>query len=133
MMATNYGRDIYCLDELRPGRSARGILPLVQRCYHRLITERGSLRGTPGAESFGDPLVDMIGETRTSIPRLQSRIKAELRKEIQLQSVDVDVAETVLGPSVSYTVTIHGVAAEGEFTLVLGVDGVTTQLLGVTT
>lgn len=133
--AAMYGTDTMCIDSLRTGRFARGLAVLAQRDYHRLCTPQGTLRGGPNEKNFGLDLAGMCGAAITtaleaSIPQ---RVKNELLKDPQNKAVDVHVRRSDLGGGdVQWTVTVDVDAAVGSFSLVLGVSGVTVELLDLT-
>lgn len=128
---TDYGRDTWCLDSLQTGRYVHGIRRVAQRCYHRLITPQGMLRGGVDERNFGLDLSGMIGSATS--PQLEAalgpRIRNELLKDPEVESVDVNVTASQSGPERSWTIKISGKAAAGPFQLVLAVSGVTLTLL----
>ncbi len=131
---TDFGRDTLCLDSLRPGRYATGWRLLAQRCYHRLITPRGSLRGGEDEANFGLDLGELLGDAdspalRASIP---GRIANELQKDPEVDTVDVTVDVLTVAPGeLRWTITISVTSALGPFDLVLAVSGVTVELVGL--
>lgn len=125
-----YGRDTYCLDARQTGRLARGLVLLGQRCYHRLVTPRGMLRGGEDEANFGIDLSAEVGgmSDGSTALRLKGMTEAELRKE-EIEEVEATVTETASGPYRSYSISIRVTAAEGPFELVLEVSAVTVELL----
>lgn len=131
---TDFGRDVYCLDSLQSGRYASGLRLLGQRCYHRLITPRGALRGGKHERNFGIDLAGMVGSTVSAQQQaaLPGRIKNELLKEAEVQSVRATVVPTTLSDgTISWEITIDVQSALGPFDLVLAVSGVSVQLLSL--
>lgn len=93
------------------------------------------LRGGEAERNFGLDLTALIGSTSTKADEaaLPGRIRAELTKDERIESVDVVVLakdESSAGGR-SYEITIEAITGEGPFTLAVGVDGVTVELLGI--
>ena len=132
-MTTDFGRDTLCQDSLKPGRYATKARLVGQRCYHRLITPRGLLRGGADEANFGLDLAGMCGAAVT--PELEAaigpRVKAELMKDAQVESVAVDVVKSGTPLERTWTITIDAKTAEGPFELVLAVADVTVEILGL--
>jgi hypothetical protein len=132
-MTTDFGTDTLCLDSLRTGRRVTGVRRVAQRCYHRLITPRGMLRGGVDEGNFGLDLASLCGSAVTA--ELESaigpRIRTELKKDPQVDTVDVDVVSTTVAGVVSWVITISATTAAGPFRLVVGVSDVTVELLGL--
>ncbi len=129
---TDFGRDTLCLDSLRPGRYATGWRLLAQRCYHRLITPRGSLRGGEDEANFGLDLGELLGDSDSPALRasLPGRIAGELAKDPEVDTVDVTVDALATGPGeTTWTIAVSVTSAAGPFDLVLEVSGVTVKLL----
>ena len=130
-MTTDFGRDTYCLDSLRTGRMASGPMLVGQRCYHHLITPRGTLHGGEDEASFG---FDVSGEIGKLVEpgydaALKSKIDAELSKDPAILRTETSVFVSQVGAAVSCEVTVIGYTEEGPFRLVVGVSEVTTELL----
>lgn len=130
------GLDTYCLDELRTGRLVSGALLVGQNVYHFVTTPQGTLRGGEEEDRFGYDLAAKIGSA-TSDAHANS-VAAELRarllqhdERIDQQSLTVTIVSSRVGPEVSWRVTIKGETAQGPFRLVLGIEGVTVELLGL--
>lgn len=128
------GRDITCTTSLRTGRFSNGPRLVAEALYRRFSTPRGTLRGGEDEDNYGLDLTETVGSvvTASDIASLPGRIRAEAQKDERLSKVEVTVVRTNSGSAVSFDVTIEGETAEGEFTLVLGVNDVTVELLGVT-
>lgn len=126
-------RDTYCVDEIKPGRLARGVQLLAQRCYHRLTTPPGTLRGGEEEADFGLDLAGFVGSTEDSAleSMLPVRVQNELRKDPAIDSVKVDALRTENAKRVSWDLSIHIESVDGEVDLLLRVDEVTVQLLRV--
>ena len=127
------GRDTYCVDELRPGRYARGVQLVAQRCYHRLITPRGDLLGGDDEANFGFDLASFVGSTSPNDvdAMLPVRVRNELLKVPMVYGVDVKAVRTESQKRISWTLTIRVQSGAGPFELIVGVSEVTTELLGV--
>lgn len=131
VIVVDFGRDTWCRDSLRTGRLASGLELVAQRCYHRVTTPRGSLRGGEDEENFGIDLSAEIGALAGdgNALRLQGAIEGELRKEEVVDTVKATVSETVNGAEVAYDITIEVETAEGPFELVLAASEVSVDLL----
>lgn len=130
-MADLVGRDVYCSDSLRPGRTARGAILTGQRLYHALITPRGALLGGPDEESFGEDLEGLCGKQDAEL-EIESRVARAASKDETILSVETTVSrsEDTAG-NVSYDVEIAAKTAEGPFRLVLAVGDVTVAMVGL--
>lgn len=130
------GRDIYCLDALRPGVWARGLQLVGQRCYRRLITPRGALRGGEDEENFGLDLAGFVGsnDVATAQAMLPAMVRNELLKDPAIDDVAVSAQRTELGGGrVGWRLTVDVVTTDGDVQLIVGVDGVTIDLIGLVT
>lgn len=132
-MATNFGRDTSCTTSLRTGRLVTGARLVAESAYRRLTTPRGMLRGGEEELNFGLDLTEVIGSVKTAADAaaLPGRIRAELKKDERIESVDVVVTETTSGPGRSFAVRVDALTAEGPFTLAIAVSEVTVELLGI--
>jgi hypothetical protein len=132
-MATNFGRDISCLDSLRPGVFVSGARLVAEACYRRLTTPRGMLRGGEAEASYGLDLTNFVGSTtaRADIASLEGRIRNELLKDERVSSVGVTIVVETTGPAKSLKIAINAATANGPFTLQVKVTEVTVKLLGI--
>jgi len=133
---TDFGRDVLCLDSLLTGRYATGLRVLGQRCYHRLITPRGMLRGGADEGNFGLDLASKCGAASSASLRaaLPSQIENELRKDPQVLSATAAIVWTEPNPGqVEAEITVTVESAEGPFDLVLAVSSVSARLLKLVT
>jgi len=129
---TDYGRDTLCIDTLSTGRLARGPRLVGQRCYHRLITPRGTLLGGRDEADFGLDLASLVGSTSPpSSESLAAQIRAELLKDPEVESVTAHVEESRDGALIRWTITVDARSAKGPFRLVVGVSDVSVELLGL--
>lgn len=136
MATTDYGQDISCgAAGLRTGTMVDGLTVVAEAIYRRLTTARGTLRGGEAEQDYGLDLKSVIGSSLTAgtSAALPGRIENEIRKDERIESVTVDVASTVDGPATTWTIRIFATTAVGTFNLVVGVDDVSAQLLGITT
>lgn len=137
MMATenalDVGRDVYCLDSLRPGRMARGVTLVGQRCYHRLITPRGALRGGDDEANFGLDLAGKCGSTDDTIldSMLPVMVQNELLKDPTVESVKCTASRITDAGQSSWTLSIDVQSSEGPFELIVAASAVSVELLGV--
>lgn len=131
-MTTNFGMDTWCQDSMRTGRYARGPLLVAQNVYHRLITPRGMLVGGEDEANYGVDLLGLIGQPDTSAAALEAIIAAEIRKDERVASVLVKVTMSRSGASTTATIDVFARTAEGPFTLQIGVEDVTIELLKIT-
>ena len=135
-MSTGYGSDVWCLDSLQPGRIARGVNLVVQALYGRMITSRGTLRGTDEAAVYGYDVAEMIGAVGypAALKILPAALRAEFLKDDRVSGAVVTVYQvTDAAGNISLTIetsaTLHD---SGEtFAFTVSATDVTTQLLGV--
>jgi hypothetical protein len=128
------GRDIWCLDSLRPGVWATGVQLVAQRCYRRLITPAGTLIGGEDEQNFGLDLASFIGSTDVESVQamMPARVRNELLKDPAVEEVTVDGELSEIGGGrVTWRLTIDVTTTEGDVELIVGVDGVTVELIGV--
>lgn len=127
------GRDTYCLDELRPGRWARGVQLVGQRCYRRLITPKGTLLGGEEEADFGLDLPGYVGSNQPAEldSMLPVMVRNELLKDPAVDAVSVTSSRTVSGGEVSWRLGIAIETTEGDVELIVAVSSVTVDLLGV--
>ena len=127
---TDFGRSVWCVDSLQPGRYAVGIMSVAQNAYHRLITPTGMLGDDPdyGLDLAGLCGSDHMPSTLASLPR---RIEAELLKDERIRAVDVDATVTEDGPAATWTIEVRAHTDAGPFELVLAVGDVSVELLGL--
>jgi len=134
-MTTDFGRDTYCADSLRTGRYASGAVLVGQRCYHRLITPRGMLRGGEEERNFGLDLAGKIGHgvTKNEEAALPGQIQNELRKDAEVLEVSTRISSVKdSAGAVSWTIAISGTTAVGPFELVMGIAGNVPTLVRLT-
>ena len=128
------GRDIYCLDELAPGRWASGTTLLAQRCYRRLITPGGTLRGGEEEASFGLDMAGFCGRTDPASlsALLPVVVRNELLKDPAVDAVDVTAERIDNAGVVSWTLSISVTGTDGNVDMIVSVSALTVDLLGVT-
>jgi phage baseplate assembly protein W len=132
-MATDYGRTIDCADSIRTGRYVTGVRLVAQAVYHRLITERGSLRGGEDEANYGEDLTAMVGHmtSKALVESWRSRIRNEAMKDPRVEDAVATITDVSEGVSERYEVTVECRTSKGPFQLVLGVDDVDVNLLGL--
>jgi hypothetical protein len=132
-MLVSDGLDTYCLDALIPGRLVGGLQLLAQRCYRRLITPPGSLRGGEEEADFGMDLASYVGSTDDDAidSALPVRVENELLKDPAVSSVDCVAVRNEAAGQVSWTLTIDVESTSGDVQLIVGVSAVSVELLGV--
>lgn len=128
-MATFYGSDSYCLDDIQR-ISTQVTDPRViigQRIARRLQTPRGALAIINGDPDFGWDVRQLaLGRlTPQSRTIAQAKIKEECLKDEQVLGASV----TVEPQQNNLVITIELVAADGPFNLTLNVDDVTVSAL----
>lgn len=131
---TDFGRDLYCLDHAQPGRMVSGLMAVAQNAYRFCITPPGTLRGTDEDLSFGIDLPGLVGQLDDD--QLAATLPARVHSGLtQADERILDTATTITrstdGPSSSWMIGIACTTAEGPFKLVLSVDELTVELLGV--
>ncbi len=128
-MATFYGSDSYCLDDLqRISTEVTDVRTLIgQRVARRLQTPRGALAIINGDPDFGWDVRQLCLAKLTPQSRAvaESQIQKECTKDEQVLSASVKV-EPSRGDLV---ITISLVAADGPFLLVMNVGQLTTTAL----
>jgi hypothetical protein len=135
-MATGFGTDTWCTDQIFTGRLASGVELVAQAAYRRLTTARGTLRDGDDGQVYGTDVSDFVGMVGpdNAVDALPDVVVAELLKDDRLERVDVN-ASIVRDSAGLATVTLEidaGCRDSGEtFTLTLAVGDVTTALLGL--
>ncbi len=129
----DFGRDTSCTDSLKSGRFVSGVRLVGEAAYRRLTTPRGMLRGGEEEANYGLDLTSFCGTTnpKATAASLPGRIKAELLKDERIDTVDVDVLVTTIGPETSFTITIKAQTGVGPFSLQLLASSATVELLGL--
>lgn len=119
-MTSNFGEDIYSLDEVDETRTVTGPALVAQDIYWRLQTPRsqGILEGD--APNYGIDLLELLGsaETEADAAALPGRIQTEIAEDERVLSSTVQVVRTVNGPAIEYDISIRCETAEGPFELV---------------
>lgn len=126
----SFGSDTSCTNELKPGRLVSGNRLVAEAAYRRLTTPRGSLRGGEDEQNYGLDLSELIGEDARILPALPQMIKNELTKDERIEDVNAIVTVNNTVP-VEVTIDIEAFTADGPFSLQIGVDAVTVELLKV--
>lgn len=134
-MATDFGKEMSCTTEIKPGRYVTGARLVGEAAYRRLTTPRGMLRGGENEESYGLDLTELIGTTNASADAasLPGRIQNELLKDERIVTVSADIVVTTEGPATLFAITIECATTEGPFTLQVAASEVTVSLLSLDT
>jgi hypothetical protein len=129
----DFGKDTSCLTGLRTGRFVTGARLVAEAAYRRITTPRGTLQGGEDEANYGIDLADLIGSATSpsAVAALPGQIQSELLKDERIASVTATVTSSTVGPSTTWTVSIEATTADGPFSLVLAVSGVTVELLGL--
>jgi hypothetical protein len=135
-MAADLGRDTSCTTGVRTGRLVKGARLVAESIYRRLDTRRGTLRGGRDEANFGIRLSDYVGQgddafVRSSLPGI---VTSEVTKDARIDPsrLTVEVTRRRVGVGVAYDVRIVAFTDAGPFDLVLRVDAVTVELVGLT-
>lgn len=136
-MSEGYGSDIWCIDSLAPGRTARDATVVVQALYRRVITPRGTLRGGDEEEAYGLDLAGLVGSSASQIEldSIPSKVIAEFEKDDRVESTEVSFtqATTTEGlTELTLTCVATLVDEEEDFTFTLLVTEVSVDLIGGT-
>ncbi len=93
-MAQGYGGGMWCTDQIRSGRRATHRQVVAHALYRRLITPRGTLRGSEQAAAYGFDVSGYVGAVGTalSLRALPDQVRAELLKDDRVSSVSVSAA-----------------------------------------
>ncbi len=131
----DFGYDTSCTTSLRTGRFAAGPRLVAEACFRRLSTPHGTLRGGDAEADYGLDLLNVIGNatTASAAAALPGQIQSELLKDERVSQVDATVNSSIdSAGAVSWTIAIEATTDEGPFTLVLSVNDVTVEILGLT-
>jgi hypothetical protein len=137
-VATGFGTDTWCVDQIVTGRMASGVELVAQAIYRRLTTARGTLRDGDDGQVYGTDVSDFVGMVGpdNAVDALPDVVVAEVLKDDRVERADVSasVVRDAMGLA-TVTIDIEGVLRDsGEsFTLTLRVSDVTTALLGLET
>jgi hypothetical protein len=137
-MATGFGTDTWCTDQILTGRLASGVELVAQAIYRRLTTARGTLRDGDDGQVYGTDVSDFVGMVGpdNAVDALPDVVVAEILKDDRVERAEVkaSVVRDAVGLA---TVTIEidcALRDSGEsFTLTLAVGAVTAALLGLVT
>jgi len=129
---TGYGKDMWCLTGVQPGRMVTGKLLVAQAIYRRLTTPRGMLRADL---AYGYDVVGLIGSIGADDAAVVLRfaVRAEVMKDDRVQDVDVTVTKTSLGAGEdALTIALSVLLTEDteSFALTLAVSDVSLDVVG---
>jgi len=133
-MATGYGSTMWCTDRIRSGRRATHAQAVAHALYRRLITPRGTLRGSEAAGAYGFDVSGYVGATSPDFAAesLPVQVRAELLKDDRVSDVAVSAYVDTVGGLTSVVLKVTAVLADesGDFAFTVAVNDVTTTLLG---
>ena len=130
----DFGTDTYCLDSIQTGRYASDTTLIGQRFYHALITPRGALLGGPEEESFGEDLSDLVGSPAgiESERAIREKVQRAASKDEEILKVSTQIQTTIESTgAVSHDVQIVADTAAGPFNLVLSINDLSVELVGL--
>jgi hypothetical protein len=123
--ADNYGVEVWCFDQIVPGKFARGWRVVAQAIYRRLTTPRGKLRDGDDGAAYGLDLSEYVGQAGypTAVNTLPGIVAAEIRKDDRVASVDVEAAiARAENGDVSITLDLSVTLEDGESSFDLTLD-----------
>ncbi len=126
-MATDYGSDIHCIDDIDPSFSVvTGRLAVAQALARRLGTPRGGLFYDP---EYGFDLRQFAnaGFNQALSFQISAGIEAECVKDERVRSASASV--TYDAQTERLTTAVDGISDAGPFRLVLSVSSVTVEVL----
>ncbi len=136
-MAAGYGSTMWCTDVIRSGRRATHRQVVAHALYRRLITPRGTLRGSEAASAYGFDVSGYVGATSPDFAAesLPAQVRAELLKDDRVSDVAVQAFVSTSNGLTSVVLNITAVLADesGDFAFTVAVTDVTTTLLGAVT
>lgn len=127
-MATDFGSDLSCKDDLDPTMTEVTGLNLVREAaYRRLVTRRGRLIDDL---DYGLDVRDFLSSevTPTALGQIPGQVDAELTKDERVASSTTAAAWDPVRRALTLTITAQ--TAAGPFSLVLPVSQATSVLLG---
>jgi hypothetical protein len=137
-VSTGYGTEAWCTDEYISGRYARGWMVVAQAIYRRLITPRGMLRGGDEERNGGLDLSEYVGAvgTATALAALPNLVRGEIQKDDRVAPGGVVVRPTITTEdngdvTIVLEISVRLADENEDFTLTVGVDETSTELLNV--
>jgi hypothetical protein len=137
-VSAGYGVEAWCTDEYFSGRYARGWMVVAQAIYRRLITPRGMLRGGDEERNGGLDLSEYVGAvgTATALAALPNLVRGEIQKDDRVSPGGVTVRATVATEgngdvTILLDISVRLADESEDFTLTVGVDETSTELLDV--
>ncbi len=135
-MAQGYGAGMWCTDQVRTGRRARGKTIVVHALIRRASTPRGTLRGGEAESTYGLDICGFLGAVGAEISAraIPVQLRAEWLKDDRVQdvsiagsividtdgnsSVDLDCQILLIGETESFPLTLSvseaGIAIKGS-------------------
>jgi hypothetical protein len=134
-MSEGYGRDIWCMGSLSPGRVASESTLVAQALYRRLITPRGMLRGGDEEQDYGFDVAQFVGHVDNDVAAaaLPALVRAECLKDDRVSRVDAaaDVARASNGlTEIALTLDVSLSDRRTSFSLTLSVTDAGLALTG---
>lgn len=128
-MTVDFGRDLWCLDDLDPGRTVTGALLVAQAAYRRITTPRGAVIDAP---NYGFDVRALLGKglTPAQLAAIPGQVRGEILKDERVDSCSITATYTG-GPNGTLTLSIDGETAAGPFNLVLAVTEVNVEILQI--
>jgi phage baseplate assembly protein W len=131
-MATDYGLDLACTDDLTNDMAeVTGLANVAQALYRRIITTRGALIDDP---AYGFAISNLVDDSQTARQAavIASSIDAEFEKDERvLSSTTEGRFERDKGAAWRYIAASVVTTADGPFQLVLAVSQVTVEILQI--
>lgn len=134
-MSVGFGVDTWCTDTLKPGVLARGLVLVAQAIFGRLITKRGTLRGGEEESLYGFDIAGYVGAVGNAVAllALPELVKGEIMKDQRLAGANVTASFQESAEGVSIIIVISATLQDegGDFTLTIGVNVVSAEILGL--
>lgn len=130
-MTTNFGTDLYSVDDLDETQEVSGLALIAQDALWRLQTPRAMGILAEDAPTYGMDILEAIGsvETESDVASLPSQLEAELRGDERIHTAAATVIRTLLdGGAARFDISIECTTAEGPFDLVGSVIDGTVNL-----
>jgi hypothetical protein len=120
-MTTNYGSDLYSVEDVDPTRTVTGVELVGQDAYWRLRTPNAQGILEADSPDYGLDLEGLIGsiDTPSDAAALPDKIRSELKKDERILTVDSTITRTEQSSgAVDYDIAIRCESTEGPFELV---------------
>jgi hypothetical protein len=121
-MTTNFGTDLYSVEDVDETRTVTGVDLVAQDAYWRLrTTPDQGIVVEDSPEGYGYDLEGAIGaaDTPEDEAAIPDKIRSELKKDERILTVESTISRTVASNgAVEYDIAIRCETAEGPFELV---------------